>query len=190
MKRISLTNLAHQAVASLLQAGDFAIDATVGNGHDTVFLADRVGPTGRVYGFDIQQAALDASRQRLQAADASSQATLIKASHALINEKIDAQFHGRIRAVMFNLGYLPGADKNIITRSESTLAALQQSIELLANPGILTIMVYPGHAGGDDEAVQVESCLSFMDQQKYRITTHYSQVDKPEAPRLYIVETR
>jgi ubiquinone/menaquinone biosynthesis C-methylase UbiE len=68
MTKLSLVQQAHQAVEAVLKPGDITIDATVGNGHDTLFLATRVGATGKVYGFDIQQEALDSAYQRLQQA--------------------------------------------------------------------------------------------------------------------------
>jgi 16S rRNA C1402 N4-methylase RsmH len=130
MQRISLVNVAHNHIREVLRPGDIAIDATVGNGHDTLFLVGQVNPSGRVFGFDIQQAAIDSTWLKAKAqgdgSPSSEILTLMQASHADMDDKIPRQYHGNISAVMFNLGYLPGGDKRIITRTDSTLTALNR----------------------------------------------------------------
>jgi 16S rRNA C1402 N4-methylase RsmH len=119
MQRVSLVSVAHSLIKAKLRPGDIAIDATVGNGHDTLFLVDQVSPSGKVYGFDIQQAAIDSTWAKVESCCNAPQRpeclTLIQANHADMDEIIPAQYHGKISAIMFNLGYLPGSDKSIIT---------------------------------------------------------------------------
>ncbi len=133
----------------MLRAGDLAVDATAGNGHDTLFLAERVGEDGRVIAFDIQAAAIDATRMRLEAAGLSGRVELHQASHGRL---LETAGRGTVTAVMFNLGYFPGGDHAVITRTEETLAALGQALEALRPGGLLTIVCYPGHPGGDEES--------------------------------------
>lgn len=138
--------------ADRLRPGDLALDATAGNGHDTLFLARCVGDSGHVYAMDVQATAVAATRQRLTEAGVPATGfTLWQAGHETLAQRVPAAHHGRLRGVMFNLGYLPGSDKQVITRTATTLQAVQSALELLAPGGLLTLAVYPGHAGGAEE---------------------------------------
>lgn len=190
MKRISLVNTAHDLIRDILHPGDIAIDATIGNGHDTLFLAEQVGPSGHVYGFDIQQVAIDSTREKFRQAHLSDCLTLIHASHAGMADKIPAHDHGKIRAIMFNLGYLPGGDKSVITLTDSTLAALTIASRILACNGIITLLAYPGHQGGDLETVQVKNWCEQLDTQQFEVSTIYSTEHKDIAPRLFVIRKR
>lgn len=154
-----LTALAHDAVRAVVRPGDVVIDATVGNGHDTLFLSDLVGPTGSVFGFDIQPAALAAAANRL--ADRSN-VRLILADHVRLNEHVPAAFHGRVAAVLFNLGYRPGGDHTVTTRAETTLPALAATVPLIRPGGVLTVVAYRGHRGGTEETDAVRTYLSSL----------------------------
>jgi len=153
---LSLTQLAHQECGA--GQGDIVIDATAGNGHDTLFLAERVGPFGKVYAFDIQASALECTAARLAAAGMTN-VRLIQDDHANMLQTIDPLHHGQISTVTFNLGYLPGGDKTMITKTASTLAAIDAAIKLLRDGGRLTILAYPGHPGGFEETVAVERAI-------------------------------
>ena len=146
----SLTKLAQQELASQLSPGESAIDATAGNGHDTLFLARQVGKAGHVYSFDIQQQAIDNTRSALQQADQLQQVSLFCHDHAQMPEVLPTSLQCKV--IMFNLGYLPGSDKSCITHKETTLLALQHSLQYLHAQGTLSIMLYPGHSGGNNEA--------------------------------------
>lgn len=146
------TQQAQQWLSAVLSRGDVAVDATLGNGHDALFLAQQVGAEGMVYGFDVQQQALDQSTALMQQQQISPQNfSWFLASHVRLLEFVRAP----VKAVMFNLGYLPGADHGCITRTEETLPALDAALELLSPGGLLTIVCYPGHVGGDEEAAAV-----------------------------------
>jgi SAM-dependent methyltransferase len=188
MQRISLLETAHLAVRNYLSTGSIALDATVGNGHDTLFLAKTVGESGHIYGFDIQAAAIAATRQRLQENGFSQSVTLYEASHAEMLKFIPAHAQGQIQAIMFNLGYLPGADKSLITQTSSTLSALDSALQILAHPGIISIMAYPGHVGGDRECAAIAAwCADKSTQSAYQIQTHASSHAQFSAPRLFLI---
>lgn len=187
MTRISLVNTAHDLIRNLLRPGDVAIDATVGNGHDTLFLAEQVGPSGRVYGFDIQQAAIDSTQEKFRQHRLSDCLTLLLASHADMVEKIPADFHGKISTIMFNLGYLPGGDKSVITLANSTLAALSAASRILAVNGVITLLAYPGHQGGDLETDQVKIWCDQLSPDQFTVDTIYSTHHKESAPRLFVI---
>ena len=135
-----------------LLPGDVAVDATAGNGHDTLFLARIVGASGHVIAIDVQMAAVQETRRRLQEAGIATEAcTVVHAGHETLRQVVPDAWHGKVRGIMFNLGYLPGSDKSVITRTETTLQALEAAVALLAPKGLLTIAIYPGHAGGTEE---------------------------------------
>ncbi|WP_456412579.1 class I SAM-dependent methyltransferase [Thiolapillus sp.] len=154
-----LTRLAHSILGQHLQPGDLAIDATAGNGHDCCFLARQVGSTGRVFAFDIQRQALENTAQQLQKQGLAAQVQLIHHGHQQMRDKLPAGIQGKIRAAVFNLGYLPHGDKNTITTSATTLPALQQARELLCPEGVISVLAYRGHPGGEEEASAVERQL-------------------------------
>lgn len=155
--QISLVQQAHEAVAKVLSQGDIAVDATVGNGHDTVFLAERVGADGHVFGMDLQRSALLSTGARLSENGLSSRVTLIEGSHEDLLQQIPRMHHGLVKAVMFNLGYLPGSDKTVITKARCTIPALRAALSILAPRGCLSILAYPGHPGGREETEAVRA---------------------------------
>lgn len=157
MRKSSLVQQAHAALTEILGDGDLAIDATVGNGHDTLFLARAVGEGGTVYGFDIQEAALESAWRRLDEAGVADRVSLYHAGHEAMMALLPESLRERVRAVMFNLGYLPGGDKQRTTRYATTLAALEQARELLAPGGAISVLAYTGHAGGREEAEAVKA---------------------------------
>ncbi|GJM70738.1 hypothetical protein HMSSN036_29540 [Paenibacillus macerans] len=144
-----------------------------------------------MFAFDIQPQALNLTRERLDKGAPSSLAgvTLIERSHAEMGAALPAEVHGRLGAVMFNLGYLPaaGADPALITLPDSTIPALEAAVCLLRPRGILTAVLYPGHPGGETEAAAVEAwaaSLSAADGQ----AIVYRQLQRPAAPYLVAVE--
>lgn len=180
-----VTAFAHELVATRLRPGDLAIDATVGKGNDTLFLAERVGAEGRVEGFEIQEAALAIARPLL-------------ADHPQVNlhhcghERMAEFVRGRANAILFNLGYLPSGDKSIITTPDTTQQGLVAALTLLNEGGILSVVVYPGHPGGREEAGRVEGWFAAQDPDLYdRI--HYGRYPTGPAtasPYLLALEKR
>ena len=187
MQRISLLNTAHNSIKKLLHPGDIAIDATIGNGHDTLFLVEQVYPSGLVFGFDIQQIAIESTKEKIKQTNYPKCLALIHASHSEMYKTIPTQYHGNIKAIMFNLGYLPGGDKTIITSTDSTITALNSSCHLLSSNGIITIIAYPGHSGGDLETVQVTNWCDKLDINQFEVHVIYSSTDKQSAPRLFVI---
>ncbi|MEG0495791.1 MAG: class I SAM-dependent methyltransferase, partial [Eubacterium sp.] len=127
-----VTLLAQSMMAEVLSEGDSAIDATVGTGEDTCFLADCVGASGKVYGFDIQEAALKKANAKLAENKRLPQTTLFCMGHERMNEIFEINHDPKIKGIMFNLGYLPQGDSAIFTQSQTTLKALEQALCLIA----------------------------------------------------------
>jgi SAM-dependent methyltransferase len=163
MPRISLVNEAHKIIARHLSAGGLAIDATTGNGYDSVFLAQRVGNEGHVFGFDIQKTAITVTRKRLQQALLLHRVTLFQAGHENLAILLSDEVICKINAICFNLGYLPGTDKKIITHKQTTTPALAAACQFLATSGCITIIAYPGHTGGEEETAAIHAFCKQLD---------------------------
>jgi predicted methyltransferase len=151
------TELAQSLLRDTIHEGDTVIDATAGNGHDTVFLAECVGDGGRVLAFDLQEKAIQATRHRVKAAGYSSRIGLFNANHATMAAHAAP---GTVSAVMFNLGYLPGEDHAVTTETADTRNALAAAATLLKPGGSLSVVCYPGHPEGAVEAREVEAWLT------------------------------
>ncbi|WP_232034899.1 class I SAM-dependent methyltransferase [Desulfovibrio ferrophilus] len=136
--------------------GDIVVDATTGNGIDTLFLSQCVGPEGHVFGFDVQQQALDQTRKRLNIKNAPDNVTLLQVGHELMARMLPDEFHGQVMAVMFNLGYLPGSNENIVTCAATTCPAIDSALSVMKPGGVISIVMYTGHPGGQKEAVAVD----------------------------------
>lgn len=121
MKLANALTYSHTLLTTTVERGDYVIDATVGNGHDTEFLSQLVGPKGHVLGFDVQAAAIDSATARLKAAKVAN-VQLVLAGHENVAQYLPA--NQPVGGAIFNLGYLPGADKDVITQGETTLAAI------------------------------------------------------------------
>lgn len=179
-----MVDLAQRFIGDVLSIGGTAIDATAGKGHDTLFLAQRVGSQGTVYAFDVQKSALQLTSDLLRKHQALEQVRLIWDGH----EHMARYVKEPVDACMFNLGYLPGSDKSIITNLPTTLKALRAALSLLRHGGRLSILNYPGHEGGKVEAQGVDDFCRVLPGQHYavlRLTAHNSSA---AAPFLIIVE--
>ena len=171
--------MAHDFLAQVITKDDVVVDATMGNGHDTLFLAKLAK---QVYAFDIQEQALEKTSQRLQEAGLTN-VELILQGH----ETVD-QFVREAKAGIFNLGYLPSADKSIITQPQTTIEALEKLCHLLVKGGRIAIMIYYGHEGGDIEKDAVMDFVSQLPQQEYTATIYrtLNQINNP--PFLVMIE--
>lgn len=183
----SITELAQARIKKVVREGDTVIDATIGNGNDTFFLADRVGPEGLVYGFDIQELALHRANVILGEGQLLGRVRLMQYSHALMADMLPEGIEGKIRAVMFNLGYLPRGNKSIVTKPESTVAALNAALSLLAPGGRITVVAYTGHKGGDEEAMAVRLWLKDIPQDAFETELILPHKESEGAPELYII---
>ena len=150
----------------------------MGNGNDTAFLARLVGDHGNVYAFDIQQQALDQTRQRLINQRLTRPVTLYHTGHQHLLDTIGMT---SISAAIFNLGYLPGGNKKIITRSQTTISAIKQCLMILQNGGIVVLVLYYGHPGGKPEKNRVLQFASQLNQKRYTVLEYQfiNQVNDP-----------
>ena len=180
-----LTAAAASWIEVALFDGALAVDATVGNGYDTLFLAHRVGPKGKVLGFEVQKAALAGAREILKFTGSIDRVSLIHDSHARLADYLPPGT--AIAGAIFNLGYLPRGNRLIITQPETTIAALRAVLEHLAERGRLTLLVYREHEGGLPEYQQIRAFLEQLPVGEWMAEELVSTRDSPIAPRLFRV---
>ena len=154
-----------------LKLGDLAIDMTCGNGHDTLFLSNLATT---VFAFDIQEAAIHKTKALVPSA------TTFHRSHDELNQ---ISLPSPPRLIVYNLGYLPGGDKSVVTKTDSTVNSLRQAIELIAASGAISIMCYPGHEEGLEEEREVLAFVKELSSKEWTISFH-QWINRPRAPSL------
>jgi len=178
---LTLSDIAKSFFKDKVPLDGTAVDYTMGNGYDTLFLSSLV-PNGRVYAFDIQESAIESTRARLLENKVSN-VTLIHDSHSEVKKYVTSP----VNAAMFNLGYLPGGDKSVHTMADSTLKAVTSALELLAPGGVLTVSVYPGHDEGTREGNALVEMLSGVDRRVYSIL-QCKMLNSPTSPFIIAIE--
>ena len=184
MAMVDLVGLHKYFIMEHLSEGDVAVDFTMGNGNDTLFLSKAVGESGKVYAFDIQEDALTSTRAHLEANGAPENYTLICASHHRVKEFVTEP----IKAGMFNLGYLPRSGrKAVTTMRETTMPAVEAALELLAPDGVLIVAIYPGHEEGALEGEMLREYFSGLS--RFRICpSEFKILNSPTSPYFFLVE--
>ena len=178
----NVLNLVKAAILPALAKAKVVVDATAGNGNDTLFLAEHTGDEAKIYAFDIQQAALD--NTRMKTAAYAQRIVYVLRSHA----ELDCVVAEDIDLAMFNLGYLPGEGHNVTTQVESTREALRQVLAKLSLNGVCVLVVYPGHEAGAQEAAMLEDYLSALVKQDYTVGCYRLLNHSRTAPYAYVVE--
>jgi predicted methyltransferase len=178
-----LTTVAHQWMAAHLSPGQQVVDATAGNGHDTVFLAQQIGASGHVTAFDVQAPACTATRHRCAGVGVSDRVTVVHAGHETMRAHVEAPIH----AAMFNLGYLPRHDHDCITQPDTTVAALNAACALMTEGGLIPVLAYRGHEGGPEEAQRIQAWIDTrVDTLRILQSRMYSA--GPDAPLLWGIQ--
>ncbi len=172
--------LSHEYLKSRICKGDTVVDATMGRGRDTLLLAHLVGDCGYVYSFDIQPEALRSTKELLDS-DNISNVKLILDSHSNISDYVQ-----KAKCVVFNLGFLPGGDHSIFSHSDTSIPAIESSLNLLCDDGFITICSYYGGDTGFEERDNLLKYLSSLDQKKYTVMLH-SFFNRKGCPPLFIV---
>ncbi len=182
---VDLLALQKEFILAHLHPGDTAVDFTMGNGNDTLFLSETVGENGRVYAFDLQESALVSTRAHLEKNGAPRNYTLICASHHRAAEFVQEPF----RAGMFNLGYLPGSGKPVTTLRETTMPAVETALSLLAPDGVLLVAVYPGHEEGRLEGEMLAEYFASLNRYQY-CASRFAILNSPTAPYFFVIEKK
>lgn len=181
---------AHAILDSSVRPGDIVIDATAGRGHDTVKLCGLVGPQGQVFSVDIQEDAIASTRQAVAAEFGNHHVSFVCDDHRKLVAIIPENVHGHVSAICYNLGYLPGSDKTVITTALSTIESLNAATSLLAPGGIITVVIYSGHDGGQQEMEAVLSWGQDLSQELYTVYSYsiINQINRP--PMLMVVQKK
>jgi len=183
---VDLLSLQKYFILSHLGEGHHAVDFTMGNGHDTEFLSKTVGAQGLVTAFDIQPKALESTAKNLREWGCPENWRLICDSHHNAVNYIE----GKIKAGMFNLGYMPGSgNKALTTMRETTLPAVENALSLLDRDSILMVAVYPGHPEGELEGEELQKYFSTLSRYKLCIAK-FQMVNSPTSPYFMIAETK
>ena len=168
---------AKEMIEEALFPGARVVDATMGNGYDTLWLCELVGENGKVYAFDIQQEAVNHTAERLEKAGVRERAALFCMGHERMLEAV----HEPVDAVLFNLGWLPGAEHGVTTQTSTTLQAVEAALALLKEEAVMTVCIYPGHEEGTNELHSLLEWAGKLDDKRYdAVLKHY--VNQPNDP--------
>ncbi len=182
-------DFSHQLIRECLFPGDMAIDATAGHGHDTHFLAQLTGPEGMVFAFDVQGTAITATHQLLSRWGVPPHSwQLLQQGHETMATAIPTHWHGKAGAILFNLGYLPGSDKTIITQPDTTLRAIRAGLDLLRPSGLLIIVLYTGHPGGLEEAAAIHTLATTLPASAWRVVEYRTLNTRLPAPSVIAIQ--
>jgi 16S rRNA C1402 N4-methylase RsmH len=190
MKLEGVLPFARTLLRTFCQPGDLVIDATCGNGNDTLFLSRLVGKDGHVFAFDIQEQAIQNSKQRLFDQHADKNVTFYHASHDNMLELLPDHLTSKVSAAVFNLGYLPGSDKTITTSGDSTIGAIEQLLQLLKTEGVIVLVIYHGHEEGKREKETVMDYVKNLDQKKVHVLQYEFINQKNNPPFVVAIEKR
>jgi 16S rRNA C1402 N4-methylase RsmH len=190
MKLEGVLPFARTLLRSFCAPGDIAIDATCGNGNDTLFLSKLVGKNGQVFAFDIQEQAIEKSKLRLAENQADDNVTFFHASHDEMIKQLSDLAIGKTSAAIFNLGYLPGSDKSITTKGTSTIDAIKQLLQILKPEGIIILVIYHGHEEGKREKDLVLDFVKNLDQKKAHVLQYDFINQKNDPPFVVAIEKR
>lgn len=173
--------ISHKYLELVVKTGDKVIDATCGNGNDTLFLSNLVGENGKVIGFDIQDAAIENTKARLLEFGSFNNATIIKSGHENMKDYVDFP----VKAVVFNFGYLPKGDHKIATRPETSIAAIEAAMDLIVPGGIVMMVLYYGGDSGFSERDALLDYFKTIDHKKFAVLSH-TFINQPNCPPIAV----
>lgn len=184
-----IINYSHHLLELSVKPGDTVIDATCGNGHDTLFLSELVGTDGNVLSFDIQEEAIERTKETLEAEE-SENVELIWDNHAHLTHYLTMDQMGKVGGAIFNLGYLPGSDKEIVTNAPSTIIALDTILLYLKKKGVVVLVVYHGHNGGKEEKEALLKHVIKLKQKDYNVLQYGFINQKNDPPFIIAIQKK
>ena len=184
MGRYQVTDWCHGFISAHVAPEDICIDATAGNGNDTEFLCGLLDSAGKVYAFDIQEEAVNRTRERIE--HASCKTEVILSGHEHMERYVKER--GQVACVIFNFGYLPGGDHGLATRSETSIQAMEAGLRLLKEGGIMSLCIYSGGDSGFEEKEAVLAWLKALDSKKFLVivSEYYNRPNHPPIPAFII----
>ena len=182
-KHFSALNILHRVISEKVQPGDICIDATAGRGNDTLFLAKLVGETGHVTAFDIQQDAVDSTRELLAENGMSDRADVLLKSHSEMDEAAE---ENTVSCITFNFGWLPKGDHNVFTNKSTSIPAIEKGLKLLKSGGVMTLIIYYGRETGFEERDALLEYLPTIDSSRFTVI-EMPFVNRPNCPPIPIL---
>ena len=185
MRKYQITEWCLRFIREHVKEGDICIDATAGNGNDTLALCQLVGESGKVYAFDIQEQAVLNTKKRLADHGVENRAEVLLESHTNMNQYVGAD---SVSCITFNFGYLPGGDHNLATKKESSIAAIHEGLRLLKKGGMMSLCIYSGGDSGFEERDAILEELKTLDGKKYLVilSQYYNRPNNPPIPAMII----
>ena len=180
---LSILNKARSLMEGNLKENDLVIDATVGNGKDSLYLLEII-KKGYLFGFDIQEEAINNTNNLLK--DKYKNYRLFKLGHENMDMVLE-DYQGKISLIIFNLGFLPKGNKDITTKSSTTIRAIENSIKLLNKKGHIVITIYKGHKEGLKESIKIKE---YLDNNKNYVYEEYHNTDNKLAPYVIDIKQR
>jgi hypothetical protein len=175
---LNAVEFSHFLIEKYADKNGVLIDATAGNGKDTKFLAEFAGDSSRVLAFDIQAEAAARTETLIKNSALEERVEIYNDSHANLDKYLS---ENEISAVIYNLGYLPGGNKEITTEAETTIKALEKNLVFLKKYGIIILVIYTGHPGGKEEKEAVFKFAEGLDHKKYNVM-HYEFINQAKNP--------
>lgn len=196
----SRVRMAHFFWKNTVRWGDSVIDATCGNGKDSLVLSRLMAETGpnnsgRFFGFDVQAQAIEHTRTRLHDAGIDmSKVRLYNEGHermkaVIAKEEQESTSPLRVKLVTFNLGYLPGGDKSLHTQAHTTVEAVDAASQLIVPGGVVSVILYP-HAAGQQEAASLRQWCKSLSFKDFVITNVMTPLDGETQPSILFITRR
>jgi tRNA1(Val) A37 N6-methylase TrmN6 len=185
MKNYQITEWCHHFIREHVKQGDLCIDATAGNGNDTLLLCELVGEQGKVLAFDIQEQAVTNTRKRLEESGVLKQVEVLLESHTNMSRYAEPD---SVSCIVFNFGYLPGGDHALATKKDSSIEAIREGLSLLKKGGMMSLCIYSGGDSGFEERDAILEELKMLDPKRYLVilSEYYNRPNNPPIPVMII----
>ncbi len=174
--------LSHKWASEIVQRGDLCLDATAGRGRDTLFLSKLVGPEGSVIAMDIQEEAVESTRELLKENNIQN-CRVICDCHSNLDRYVS---ENSLVIAMFNFGWLPGGDHSVFSHPDTSIKAIRKALAALKKGGIATLCIYYGKETGYEERDALIPFLKSLDQNQYSVL--FSEfINRKNEPPLFIL---
>ena len=181
-----LRDLSRAFVGQAVKPGDWALDGTAGNGHDTLFLAGLVGDAGKVFAFDVQKSSLEKTLARLEATGVAHRCEFCLDGHEQLAENLPEACLGRLKASMFNFGYLPGSDRKVTTKVKTSVEAVSCLLDYICPGRVISLHLYAGHSGGANEVKAITALCEELPESEWRVA-QYAIINKQRNQEVLIL---
>mgnify|MGYP006277399179 CR=1 FL=1 len=176
----------HWAFNKFIENNQVFVDATCGNGNDTIFLADNVSSGGKIYAFDIQKEAIEITKNKFKKSKYNNDIEYINDGH----EKIDKYISEKVDGIIYNLGYLPGSEHNIKTEKDTTIKSLEKAVDIIDDNGLIVIVIYTEHEGGELEKEAILDYTTNLDYKTFNVMHYHFINQKKNPPEVVVIKKR